>query len=205
MPRAAIGWGIFPLLAVLHRLGALQVDEATVDVALAQLAQAAVDWGIETSSSENAAKQIAAGLEGRVPLIVGPDFFEVSAKRWAAQVNENAKQWAFHAALPEADHNLIVGFGRPASANEALHVLFLDSPLLHERTRLRVRLTGAALDTAGVSHDELLIGGAEPLDAVLRAAYLGDWVSLYLAMLNEVDPTPVGPIERLKVELARHS
>jgi glucose/mannose-6-phosphate isomerase len=203
-PRAAIGWGVFPLLAILGRLGALQVDEAAVDAALVELTQAAADWGIDCPTRENAAKQIATGLRGRVPVILGPDFFEVAARRWAGQINENAKQWAFHAALPEADHNLIVGFGQPAIATEALHVLFLDSTLVHERSRLRVRLTGDALDTAGVTHDELLLGGADPPDALLRATYLGDWVSLYLGMLNEVDPTPVEPIQRLKAELGRH-
>lgn len=203
-PRAAIGWGVFPLLAVLSRLGALQVDDATVDAAIIELAGAAADWGIDCPGSENAAKQIAARLQGRVPVILGPDFFEVAARRWAGQINENAKQWAFHVALPEADHNLIVGFGQPANATATLHGVFLDSALIHERSRLRVRLTGSALDDAGVTHDELLLGGAEPLDALLRATYLGDWVSLYLAMLNEVDPTPVEPIGRLKAELARH-
>lgn len=204
MPRAAMGWGIFPLLAILQRLGALQIEEATVDAALTELAQAATDWGTDRPHRENAAKQIATRLRGRIPLIVGTDFLEVAARRWAGQVNENAKQWAFHTALPEADHNLIVGFGQPALAREALHVLFLDSPLLDERNRLRVRLTAEALDAAGIAHDELLIGGAEPLDAVLRTSYLGDWVSLYLAMLNEADPTPVEPIWRLKAELAQY-
>ena len=98
----------------------------------------------------------------------------------------------------------MVGFGQPAAAREALHVLFLDSALLHERNRLRVRLTAEALDRAGITHDELLIGGAEPLDAILRASYLGDWVSLYLAMLNGVDPTPVDALDQLKTEMARH-
>lgn len=203
-PRAAIGWGIFPLLAVLERLGALDVTAASVATAVRELAQAAADWGTEQPCARNAAKQIATGLYGHVPVIIGPDFFEVAARRWAGQMSENAKQWAFHGALPEIDHNLIVGFGGPAVAGETLHVVFLDSPLLHPRSRLRVRLTGEALDDAGVQHDELLIGGDEPLDAMLRGTYLGDWVSLYLAMLNGVDPTPIEPIDRLKAKMARH-
>jgi glucose/mannose-6-phosphate isomerase len=203
-PRAALGWGVFPLLAILQRLGALGIEDGTVEAALTELERAAGDWGIETPHGKNAAKQIAAGLTGRAPLIVGPDILEVAARRWAGQLSENAKQWAFHAALPEVDHNLIVGFGAPRAANSALHVLFLDGLAVHERNRLRVRLTGEALDAASVTHDELLIGGVEPLDAVLRACYLGDWVSLYLAMLNGVDPTPVAPIDRLKQALSPH-
>lgn len=203
-PRAAIGWGIFPLLAVLERLGALDVTAASVATAVRELGQAALDWGVASPYAGNAAKQIAEALHGRVPVIVGPDFFEVAARRWAGQMSENAKQWAFHGALPEVNHNLIVGFGRPELAREALHVLFLDSPLLHPRSRLRVRLTGEALDEAGIQHDELLIGGDEPLDAMLRGTYLGDWVSLYLAMLNGVDPTPIEPIDQLKAKMAGH-
>ena len=54
-------------------------------------------------------------------------------------------------------------------------------------TRLHIGLTAGELERAGIPHDELLIGGEEPLDTMMRACYLGDWVSLYLAMLNGVD------------------
>jgi glucose/mannose-6-phosphate isomerase len=120
-------------------------------------------------------------------------------------MSENAKQWALFAGLPELDHNLIVGFADPATARDAVHVLMLDAASVHERTRLRVRLTGEALDEAGIAHDELLLGGDNQLDAIMRACYLSDWVSLYLAMLNGADPTPVAPIAKLKTELGKHA
>jgi glucose/mannose-6-phosphate isomerase len=33
--------------------------------------------------------------------------------------------------------------------------------------------------------------------------YLGDWVSYYLAILNEIDPTPVKAIDYLKKRLSK--
>jgi glucose/mannose-6-phosphate isomerase len=36
---------------------------------------------------------------------------------------------------------------------------------------------------------------------VLSAVLLGDLVSLYMAALAGVDPTPISPIERLKKQL----
>ena len=138
-------------------------------------------------------------------MIFGPDFLEVAARRWAGQMSENAKQWALFAALPELDHNLIVGFGGPDGAREALHVLMLDNAGVHERTRLRIQLTGEALDRAGIAHDELLIGGDNHLDAIMRASYLSDWVSLYLAYLTGADPTEVRAISTLKDALAQHA
>ncbi len=128
----------------------------------------------------------------------------MAASSWAGQLSENAKQWAMHVALPEMNHNLIVGLAAPPVAREAFHALLLDSRAVHERTRLRIQLTAQAMDDASIGHDELLIGGTDPLDSVLRACYLGDWVSLYLAMLTGVDPTPNPPIDQLKHDLSTH-
>lgn len=202
-PRAAIGWGVYALLGVLHRLRALAVTERAVEESIAQLDQCAADWGIDQPGESNVAKQLARRILGRVPVIFGPDFLEVAARRWAGQMSENAKQWALFAGLPELDHNLIVGFGGPDVAREALHVLMLDNAGVHERTRLRIRLTGEALDRGGIQHDELLMGGDNHLDAIMRASYLSDWVSLYLAYLNGVDPTEVRAIATLKAALSQ--
>jgi glucose/mannose-6-phosphate isomerase len=203
-PRAAIGWGVFALLAILQRLGAIPITTSTVEEACAELERCGADWGTDVPVEQNAAKQIAQRLHGRIPIILGSDMLEVAARRWAGQVAENAKQWALFSTLPEVNHNLIVGFSGPPIAREALYVLHLDSAAVHERTRLRIGLTGDELDASGIPHDELLIGGQEPLDSIMRASYLGDWVSLYLAMLNGVDPTATAAIARLKTALAAH-
>ena len=92
-------------------------------------------------------------------MIVGADVLAVAARRWAGDILENAKQWAFAAALPEADHNLLVGFGRPPEANRQVHALLLDGPAVHARNRLRVELTARELDEAGVSHEVVELGG----------------------------------------------
>jgi len=44
--------------------------------------------------------------------------------------------------------------------------------------------------------------GEHRLARMLSLINLGDWVSLYVAYLNGVDPTPIGLIDRLKVALA---
>jgi glucose/mannose-6-phosphate isomerase len=200
-PRSALGYGFFPILAILARLGVLPEDAADVEATLNELDRCADDWRPDIPLASNAAKQLARRLHGKLPVIVGTGYLASAARRWAGQINENAKQWAFHAALPEIDHNLVLGFGGP-EAREHLHVFLLDAVPLHERDRQRVVLTAQMLDEAGVTHDELLIGGRTPLDSLMRACYLVDWVSLYLAALNGVDPTPKDAIDRLKAALA---
>lgn len=197
-PRAALGWGLMPLAAVLTQLGVLAIADAEVDAATATLDANSAAWGTEVPAAENRAKQIALRLRGRLPVIVGTDFLEVAARRWAGQLQENAKQWAFSAALPEMNHNFINGFGLPSTGTEQLQVEFLDTPAAHERNRRRVELTGRSLDEASVANEVVLTDGAGPLATILAAAHLGDWVSYYLAMLNEVDPSDTSPIETFK-------
>ena len=146
----------------------------------------------------NLAKQLAIQLRAKLPVLVGVDFLEVVARRWASQIQENAKQWAFCTALPEMNHNLLNGIGRPVAGMEQLRVLFLDAPLAHPRNRKRVTLTVDELNKVNVANDCIVSAGASPLETIMRACYLGDWVSYYLAMLNEEDPTQTNIIDHFK-------
>lgn len=197
-PRTAFGYGLFPLLAILERLDALPVDRDDVERTIERLDEARARWAPDAPAESNEAKQFAARLAGRFPVIIGADFLEVAARRWASQTNENARQWAMHAALPEADHNLVNGLASPADVAARVSVVLLDDSTVHERNRRRVELTAEALAVAGTEHATWTADGASPLDAIVQACFLGDWVSYYLAMLNAVDPTPVPGIERVK-------
>ncbi|MSQ41447.1 MAG: hypothetical protein EXR65_00180 [Dehalococcoidia bacterium] len=202
-PRTAFGYGVFPLLAILERLGAIAVDHAQLERGFQALVDGAARWGPAVPEASNLAKQLARRLYGRIPLVVGADHLDVAARRWSAQLNENAKQWAFHGALPEMNHNLVAGFGFPPAAPSLLCVLVLDSLAAHHRVRLRVGLTAELLAEAGIQHHVQLVPGATVLESLLSACYLGDWVSLYIAMLNGSDPTPTPALDWLKRTLSQ--
>jgi glucose/mannose-6-phosphate isomerase len=46
------------------------------------------------------------------------------------------------------------------------------------------------------------LAGETAIQQLLWGSILADFVSIYVAILNGVDPTPVGIIEKLKQELA---
>ena len=200
-PRTALGWGLLPLAAVLTRLEVLSLGDDEVASTAAILDQDAAAWATDVPSEQNLAKQIAGRLHGQLPVVVGSDLLEVAARRWAGQLQENAKQWAFAAALPEMNHNFQNGLALPAPGTQQLHVLFLDAISAHARNRSRVSLTAQTLDEANITNSTEVIEGDRPLEAILGACYLGDWVSYYLAMLNGVDPSDTRPIESFKKRL----
>src|SRR5206468_7897 len=70
--------------------------------------------GPTVPSATNGAKQLATALAGRVAIVYGGGFLAAVARRWKGQFNENAKHWAFYEALPELDHNAVMGYQFPA-------------------------------------------------------------------------------------------
>jgi glucose/mannose-6-phosphate isomerase len=135
-------------------------------------------------------------------VVHGAEPTAASARRWRTQLNENAKVPAFWSELPEANHNEICAWERgPAVA--PLCAVFLEDPDQHPRVHRRIELTAAEVERAGAPVVRIRARGDTRLERVLSLVLLGDLVSVYLAVLDGVDPTPVEPIERFKVALAK--
>ena len=80
--------------------------------------------------------------------------------------------------------------------------VFLEDPDHHPRIVRRIELTAAEVDRAGAFAERVKARGDSRLERVLSHALLGDLVSVYVAVLEGVDPTPVDAIQRLKLDLA---
>jgi glucose/mannose-6-phosphate isomerase len=180
-PRAALPHLLAPLVVVLGRLGLAPDAGAELDAAAATLREGAAAYG---------------------PDVYGAETTAAVARRWKGQFNENAKIPSFWAALPELDHNEIVGF-------EGLHEMGIPATLLllreerqHRQVQRRFELTKELVESSVRAALTVTADGARPLARVLDLVLLGDYVSLYLACLRQVDPGPVDVIERLKDRLA---
>jgi glucose/mannose-6-phosphate isomerase len=204
-PRAALGYSFVLLLGLLHRLG--QIRDYTGDVS--EAAEVMEDWqaemGARVPTAQNAAKQLATQIAGRLPTVYGAGFLAAAANRWKTQFNENAKHWAFFEVLPELNHNAVVGFGIPEVVRENGIVLTLRSQLESWRMKERWEVTQELLDRERVATREVRGRGASALAQMLSLVHFGDYVSFYLAVLNGVDPTPVEAIAFLKRRLAELS
>jgi len=123
--------------------------------------------------------------------------------RWRTQIHENAKQLAYGNVFAELNHNEIMGWeAAPETLRQRSAVVVLRDPDDHPQVSRRMDATRDLLaDRAGVWVEvEPAAGG--PLARLLAGVQLGDWVSFYLAMLGEVNPTPVETIQQLKRTLA---
>ena len=204
-PRSALGYGVFLLLGVLSRLRVIPIDEHEVEQVAATMEADGAAWLPTSAYGANAAKQLAERLHGGIPIVFGDGFLMAAARRWQNQFNENSKQWAFSAALPELTHNLIEGFGRPLT--QLVRPLVLEGATSDWESSRRADLVVEQLDRFDASCERVEVRAATELGTLLLACHLGDWVSLYLAALNGVDPAIVPAIswlkDRLRSEAAR--
>jgi len=201
-PRAALGYGIMPLLAIAQKVGIVADKDEDVDEAIAAMLGLATRIDETVPLDRNPAKQLARRLHQRLPVIYSAGILAQVARRWKGQLNETSKMWCFYEELPEANHNALVGYGLPKEIAAKALVVFLRAPSLHPRILLRYELTQTALEEAGVESATVDAEGKSPLAQIMSAVLFGDWVSLYLAVLNGVVPAPTPPIAKLKDRLA---
>jgi glucose/mannose-6-phosphate isomerase len=202
-PRAALGWGLMPLLALSQRQGWMPDVGRDVDEAISVMETLRNEIGPDVPAARNEAKQLAQRLHEKLPIIyAGLPLTEV-AHRWKSQLNESSKVWSFYEELPELHHNTIVGFRLPKSIASSSIVVMLDSSdLLHRRVRMRYDFTRKQLESAGVETTVVAAQGQSALAQMMSLILIGDYVSTYLAFLYEVDPTPTDVIEELRDWLA---
>jgi glucose/mannose-6-phosphate isomerase len=66
-----------------------------------------------------------------------------------------------------------------------------------------MEVTAKLLDGQAGKQVEIAEKGRSPLIRLLKMIHFNDWVSYYAALLNNVDPTPVERITKLKEEMAK--
>jgi glucose/mannose-6-phosphate isomerase len=201
-PRAALLELFTPMLAVLSRLGVIPDLAGELDAGRAALEEAIAAYGPDVRTDQNPAKQLATALLGSVPVIYGAEATAALAYRWKCQFNENSKVPSFDHALPEMNHNEIVGFEGMVDFHTLSHVLMLRDERQHRQVERRFDLTKRLIEKRVRGVISISGDGDTALARMLDLVLLGDYVSLYLACLRNVDPGPVDIIEQLKRDLA---
>ncbi|MBM3173307.1 MAG: bifunctional phosphoglucose/phosphomannose isomerase, partial [Chloroflexi bacterium] len=182
-------------LGFLKKAGEVEEMLAVLENALDELRET-------VATGSNQAKQLARKLHGRIAVIYGAGTLSDVARRWKTQINENSKAWAFYEVFPELNHNAVVGYRFPQELASKMFVVILRCPSLHLRTQLRHQITGELLEQSDIAYQVIDASGRDALSQMISLVFLGDWVSYYLAVLYQTDPTPVKPIDYLKKRLS---
>jgi len=204
-PRTALGYMSISVLAVFSKLGLIEDKEGEVKKlysALTGLRDREI--GMDVPSDKNISKKFASKLYGKFCVIYGTnDSSEAVAIRWRGQLAENSKSLSSSHTLPEMNHNEIVGWAFPKEVLKDLKVVMLRDANDHPRTRHRIDISKTIIKKTGAEIFEFERKDPSFLARIYSLIYIGDFVSFYLAILNNIDPTPVKQVDYLKSQLAK--
>jgi len=114
LPRSML-WGLtIPLLFIAERLGVVRIDPDIYELTASRLEEVSHQCRPASESFVNPGKSLALDLAGALPVVWGTSVLSgVAARRFAGQLNENAKYPAIAGVLPSAAHNQLAMFDGP--------------------------------------------------------------------------------------------
>ncbi len=114
LPRSMLWALAIPLLVIADRLGVARTGPDVYELAASRLEEVSHQCRPASESFVNPGKSLALDLVGALPMVWGTSVLSgVAARRFAGQLNENAKYPAIAGVLPEAAHNQVAAFDGP--------------------------------------------------------------------------------------------
>ncbi len=199
-PRMATFYFVNAFLHIVKDLNVTVEDVSELGKVGEWLKAESAAWGADVPLEENVAKQLATQLVGKTIIMYsGPKLFP-AANKWKICFNENAKNTAWTNYYPEFNHNEFIGWSSHP-VEKPFAVVEIRSGLEHERIQKRFEVTERLLSGKRPAPIIVTPRGETLLQQLAWSFALGDFVSIYLGILNGVNPTPVELVEKLKVEL----
>ena len=194
-PRAALGQLIVAAAIALERANLVRSTKRERSMAAQELVRIRRRCRVETPLAENPAKGLAEKLVGHLLVIYSLQRMSSVARRFKNQLAENSKLLAKYDLLPEAGHNEVEGWHE---RDNMLPMIIRDArETAFERSI--VHAFRSTIGSASRSHPlDVRVAGRGRLSRLLSPIFLLDYVSLYLAMLRRIDPTPTDLINEYK-------
>lgn len=200
-PRMAVFYAYRALVELLAGYGLVPREKLDEMAAVAEhLKNSVKQWEAAVPLENNPAKQLALQLAGKTPIVYAGPRMAPAAYKWKISFNESSKNTSWCGVLPEFDHNEFIGWSSHP-IEKPFAVIDLLSSYEHPRVLRRFEIGDRLLSGMRPKAIRVEAAGGSELEQLLYLVLLGDFVSLYLGILNGVDPSPVELVERLKKEL----
>jgi len=200
-PRATLPYLFMPLVVMLERIGLVSSVTAEISETVKILKQVSASNLPERPIKDNFSKTLASNVCGTVPVVYGFGIYRAVAQRLKTQFNENSKNPAKWEFFPELNHNEIVGWEAAEELAKCFSVIFIRDKDEPKPIRQRIETTKEIINEESVKTYEVYASGETPLARMLSTVVIGDFTSIYLAVLRGIDPTPVRTIALLKEKM----
>lgn len=201
-PRMGLGYSIFSMIALLKKCKFVNLDDNDISRMIVLMKKKVLEFSKDISFEKNEAKLIASKLKGKIPVLIASEHLIGTAHAFKNQLNENAKTFTCLFDIPEANHHLMEGLRNPALAKEYLSFLFIFSKLYTPFCQKRYPLTKDVIEKNDIQTISYHLDSHSKLDQVAELLVFGSFVSFYLAILYDLDPTPIPWVDYFKEKLS---
>jgi len=192
-PRTMLAYSLVQQFYILHHFGIIGDGfEGAIKTAANMLAD-------DKEDIKKSAMALTEKLVGKRLVIYSEASTEAVSIRFRQQVNENSKELCWHHAIPEMNHNELVGW---AGGKDDVAVVIFRHKEDHQRSQIRMEINKEVFRKYTPHIHDVWSQGDTAFARQLYLINLGDWVSFYWAEKKGVDPTEIGVINMLKGKLA---
>jgi glucose/mannose-6-phosphate isomerase len=193
-PRASLPIILYSLLSFLGNNFKIRTDDVTESIKL--LEETANKINSDNLSDQNPSLSLGNWIT-KIPVIYYPYGLYAAALRFKNSLQENCKSNAMTEDVVEACHNNIVSWERPAPVQPILIRGVGDYP----KTKERWEILKEYFRTNNIEFREVFSEKGSILSKLINLIYTLDYATIYNAVLNKIDPTPIKSIDFIKSKL----
>lgn len=193
-PRLGQGYMIAGHIGILTKIGLIRLSDNEVNNAIDFLEG-------NNKSIELIAKNTVEKFAERIPVIVSSAHLAGNAHTLRNQFNETAKNFSAYSLIPELNHHLMEGLLHPKQ--RVLKFLFLQSSLYEPAIQKRLTLTKEVIAKNNIDTVEIDILGNTEFEQALYALSFGGYLTFYLAIIYNQDPSVIPWVDYFKAKLSK--
>jgi len=193
-PRASFTGFLFGILRVLEPF--LPIEKKDIFDAINELEKLKEKISSQNITDDNPAISLAEWITD-IPLIYYPWGLQASAIRFKNSLQENSKIHAVTEDVIESCHNGIVAWDKTSM----LKPILMQGDDDYIKTKERWNILKEFFDKKNIEYKEIFSVKGNILSKLISLIYFCDYVTIYRAVLNKTDPTPVDAIEYIKKRL----
>ena len=193
-PRATFPSFLYTMLKVLYKTLKIKEDNIRDSIKKLEILQKKINSLnlTESNASLNLAKSIKL-----IPIIYYPFGLQSASIRFKNSLQENAKMHAACEDIIEASHNGIVSWEKKS---DVMPILIRGSED-HIKTKERYEILKEFFIKKKIKYEEVISGEGNILSKLITLIYLLDYATIYKAVIDNIDPSPVNAINFIKNEL----
>ncbi len=193
-PRASFINYVYSVLYTLNSI--IPISKQNISESINALTKISKQINSSNLTNRNHSLALARWMSG-IPIMYYPWGLQAAAVRFKSSLQENTKSHAIIEDVIEASHNGIVSWERPSNVKPIL----LQGQDDYVKTKERWVILKEYFEKNNIDYRTIKSVQGSILTKLVCLIYVLDYASIYRAILNKTDPTPVKSIDFIKKRL----